>query len=486
MIIGGAIPATPLYCLKKFHCQPDSSTIGLIKFDGKWSQELSRTLCIRTWLDRRPLKGVLAERMNYSLGGHITVTHLSSIKGEHMQHKKSFFILLIVVLLFTASGSALAQGSTPPSDPSAPKSLPKSVFGEAIPSGGEAGPALVPPPLVNGDFEQGPTVGWTEESLNDWELILPTNYLLVTPHSGSWAVWLGGDDNEVSTITQTVTLPGPSSLRLYYWLASEEVTCGGSERAYVHIFDIVGNVGKDVYTWQLCESNDTSGWVAQDINLSEFGSKTVRITIGASTNAVLNSNFFVDDVSLYETFADVSYDYWAEEFIQRLYEAGITGGCGGTPQNYCPNTAVTRDQMAVFLLKGMHGPGFTPPAVGASTGFSDVPVSYWAAAWIKELAAQQITGGCAIGQYCPTSPVTRDQMAVFLLKAKYGFNYTPPAVGSSTGFNDVPVNHWAAAWIKQLAAESITGGCGTGLYCPGNPVNRAEMAVFLVRTFSLP
>lgn len=42
------------------------------------------------------------------------------------------------------------------------------------------------------------------------------------------------------------------------------------------------------------------------------------------------------------------------------------------------------------------------------------------------------------------------------------------------------------AEIKQLAAESITTGCGSGNYCPEDPVTRAQMAVFLVKTFSLP
>jgi hypothetical protein len=59
-------------------------------------------------------------------------------------------------------------------------------------------------------------------------------------------------------------------------------------------------------------------------------------------------------------------------------------------------------------------------------------------------------------------------------------------VGASTGFSDVPTNYWAAAWIKQLAAEGITAGCSAGIYCPESPVTRAQMAVFLVRTFNLP
>jgi hypothetical protein len=77
-------------------------------------------------------------------------------------------------------------------------------------------------------------------------------------------------------------------------------------------------------------------------------------------------------------------------------------------------------------------------------------------------------------------------MAVFLLRSKYGASYTPPAVGSSTGFGDVPPSYWAAAFVKQLVAEGITVGCGGGNYCPEQSVTRAQMAVFLVRTFSLP
>jgi hypothetical protein len=153
---------------------------------------------------------------------------------------------------------------------------------------------------------------------------------------------------------------------------------------------------------------------------------------------------------------------------------------------YCPETVVTRAQMAVFLERGIHGSLYNPPPVGDNTGFLDVDTTYWSAAWIKQLAADVITGGCGNGRYCPEDPVTRAQMAIFLLRSKHGASYNPPPVGSSTGFGDVPVDHWAAAWIKQLVAEGITSGCGSGSYCPDAPVTRAQMAVFLVSTFNLP
>ncbi len=185
------------------------------------------------------------------------------------------------------------------------------------------------------------------------------------------------------------------------------------------------------------------------------------------------------------TFEDVSISYWAWQYIERLYVAGITGGCSISPLKYCPDDTVTRAQMAVFLERGLHTSTYNPPA---ATGmmFTDVTSDYWAAKWIEALATDGLTSGCGSGNYCPDDPVTRDQMAVFLLKAKYGSSYTPPAVESGTSFNDVLTDYWAAAWIKQLAAEGITGGCGTNVYCPGSPVTRAQMAVFLVRTFDLP
>jgi hypothetical protein len=138
--------------------------------------------------------------------------------------------------------------------------------------------------------------------------------------------------------------------------------------------------------------------------------------------------------------------------------------------------------MAVFLLRGKHSSSYMPPE-GTGT-FGDVPDGYWAEDWIEQLAEEGITFGCGSGNYCPTHPVTRDQMAIFLLRAKHGSDYNPP---EGTGvFGDVQPDYWAADWIEQLAEEGITSGCGGGNYCPTTPVTRDQMAVFLVRTFNLP
>jgi hypothetical protein len=139
--------------------------------------------------------------------------------------------------------------------------------------------------------------------------------------------------------------------------------------------------------------------------------------------------------------------------------------------------------MAVFLLKGRFGSAFVPPPA-TGTVFNDVPASHPFAAWIESLFGFKVTGGCGSGNYCPENPVTRGQMAVFLLKSKHGSAYVPP---TCTGvFNDVacPGNPFAD-WIEQLFEEAITGGCGGNNYCPNNPNTRGQMAVFLTKTFDL-
>lgn len=118
-------------------------------------------------------------------------------------------------------------------------------------------------------------------------------------------------------------------------------------------------------------------------------------------------------------FADVSVDYWAADWIEQLYEDGITGGCSTNPLMYCPEQDVKRSEMAVFLERGMHWPApFSPPS-GAGTLFADVPGTYWAVDWIEALYADGITGGCSASplMYCPEDSVTRAQMAVFLVRA---------------------------------------------------------------------
>ena len=178
-------------------------------------------------------------------------------------------------------------------------------------------------------------------------------------------------------------------------------------------------------------------------------------------------------------FLDVPSGQQFYSFVTTLVSNAITAGVGGG--NYGPDLPTLRQQMAVFILKAKHGLCYTPPTCAGI--FTDVACPSIFADWIEAMAGEGITGGCGGSNFCPTSPVRRDQMAVFLLKGEHGSGYAPPPC---TGvFTDVPCPSPFADWIEQLAAEFITGGCGGTNYCPQNPNTRGQMAVFITKTFHL-
>ncbi len=169
-------------------------------------------------------------------------------------------------------------------------------------------------------------------------------------------------------------------------------------------------------------------------------------------------------------FEDVPIGYWADDFIYALLQSGITGGC--SPGYYCPTGVVTRGQMAVFLEAAL---GHLPNVCEGR--FSDVPAGGFCG-FIERMADDAITGGCGTGIYCPNDPVTRGQMSVFLTVA-----LGKAANTCTEQFSDVPATNGFCGFIERLAADGITGGCGTGIFCPDSPINREQMAVFLASGF---
>ncbi|MBD3284692.1 hypothetical protein GF395_04630 [Candidatus Uhrbacteria bacterium] len=147
--------------------------------------------------------------------------------------------------------------------------------------------------LSNGGFESGRDGSWSEYSSNGWNLILSASDLptSVSPHGGTWAVWLGGDDDETSILAQQVTIPSDAThLTYWYWSASEDFC--GYDYAYVGFGTTL------LKSHSLCESNDTDGWVSQQVDVTGWRGQTVELRFTVATDGSLNSNFFLDDVSV--------------------------------------------------------------------------------------------------------------------------------------------------------------------------------------------
>ena len=108
-------------------------------------------------------------------------------------------------------------------------------------------------------------------------------------------------------------------------------------------------------------------------------------------------------------FADIDADGPQTPYIERLAELEITTGCKTDPLHYCPDTAVTRAQMATFLVRALRLEPAEP------VGFADIGGSTHAGS-IDRVAASGVTASCETSplRYCPDAAVTRAQMATFL------------------------------------------------------------------------
>lgn len=181
-----------------------------------------------------------------------------------------------------------------------------------------------------------------------------------------------------------------------------------------------------------------------------------------------------------QRFADVPPSHPFYGHIEFFAQAGVTSGCSAGL--YCPNTPVTREQMAPFLERAMKASNWTPPA--AIGLFTDVPPGAPFRNFIEALKNDGITSGCAPTAYCPEAPVTRAQMAAFVLRARCGSAYLPNMPVSQT-FSDVALTHPLVRYIQKLYTLGITGGCASGplRYCPDQAVTRGEMAVFIERAY---
>jgi hypothetical protein len=97
-----------------------------------------------------------------------------------------------------------------------------------------------------------------------------------------------------------------------------------------------------------------------------------------------------------------------EDSINRLAEAGVARGV--SPRRFRAGGEVTRAQMATFIAAGFDLAASDSDAFGDDNGNTHEPQ-------INAVAAAGVAKGCAADRFCPDDPVTRAQMATFIVAA---------------------------------------------------------------------
>ncbi len=179
-------------------------------------------------------------------------------------------------------------------------------------------------------------------------------------------------------------------------------------------------------------------------------------------------------------FEDVDDDSTFAAPIAWLRVSGASRGCN-PPLNsqYCAKEPVTRGQMAAILSRTLRLPD------SEQDWFVDDGASVFEAD-INRIAAAHITMGCnppANDHYCPNEPVTRGQMAAFVVRA-----FELPPASSHAGFDDIDSSVFADS-IRRMASAQVTLGCNpptNDRYCPDELMTRGQMAAFIWRAQSRP
>jgi hypothetical protein len=300
--------------------------------------------------------------------------------------------------------------------------------------------------------------------------------------------------NPAGSYTITVTLTdncGATTTRSFMLTVS---ACGAVLNKQRELF--AANSGSNSFTVTIdpvCSwtaTSDNPEWITVTAPSGSFaGAGTVSYSVAANNTSTRRTGAITVAGQTFRIwqgaqFGDVPTTHAFYDFIGKLSALGITLGCGGG--NYCPDANTTREQMAIFIERAL---GITNPPVPTQQTFQDVPPTLLGYPFIEDLVARGITAGCAAGPprlFCPTGSVTREQMAIFILRGLGVF--TPPAGPQTPTFADVPnsgATDFSYEFIEEFVKRGITSGCATGplRYCPTALVTRGQMAVFLVRAF---
>ncbi len=173
-----------------------------------------------------------------------------------------------------------------------------------------------------------------------------------------------------------------------------------------------------------------------------------------------------------------SYDEYAPA-IEALSLVGVLEGTECAEGDFCPDDALTREVMAVWLARALEG---RDPTNEPIERFADVRADWPGAAHIEYLAelgvVEQCNGDPPV--FCPFVPVTRAEAASLVAKA-----FDLPEA-STSAFGDIADSEHAAD-INALADAGIAIGCSTDppLYCPSEDMTRGQMAILLARALRL-
>jgi len=330
------------------------------------------------------------------------------------------------------------------------------------------------------------------------------------PNDGS--LWLFGEfaKNRLSTI------PGPGQWGTSvanYALSFPATDAYGNDNTYFQDVQPTGSPDSSFFTWIQLAKNlglavpSATGPCTINNGLPPILQPPAPGTLPTPSPSTLGCPYFGPDTIV--TRAEMA--YWVIK--AQMDETQVTNylcATGGDPSGLSPQCNGGQPASS-FADLGAGGGSILNPFLGANPGLGIVGVTNaQLQRYIEVMARRGYTKGCnntndPQAAYCPNQPVTRAQMAVFLIRAKmnnvfpttlsglplaapYGDNfgvYLPPVPYFSDVTAADPVYGQYYLYIQKMRELRITNGTGGATFSPGNNLTRKEIATFVVRAFFL-
>lgn len=172
-----------------------------------------------------------------------------------------------------------------------------------------------------------------------------------------------------------------------------------------------------------------------------------------------------------KTFTDVPSSHWAARTLQVLAAKRIINGTSDT--HFTPNGQTTRAEFTALLVRAL---GLTDAA--SSVPFNDVRTGEWYAKEVAIAYEADLISGVSEARFDPNAKITREQMALLLVRAYEHKNGAIAATGEEqAGLADgSSLSSWAIEGVGKAIAAGLLHGKGNGIFDPASDASRAETA----------
>lgn len=171
-------------------------------------------------------------------------------------------------------------------------------------------------------------------------------------------------------------------------------------------------------------------------------------------------------------YSDVPEDHWAAESVRRATELGIFEGVGGG--RFGLGQPISRASFVTALVRLFGWETVTPEG-----RFEDVPADSWYAAAVETAGANEaLVSGSR--NFRPQDNITREEMAVMIVRGLGYASLAPMAAELGTPFDDVTINEGFIAIAYDMG---LISGMEDGRFAPGETASREQAAAVLVRLY---